>query len=72
MPGNDKNNKTGPATFVTPKKKEVSQEYDESSKSSSQNTSDHSGLCAQQDGNKQKYSNLGENNLLQDSDNTAD
>eukprot|EP00957_Ditylum_brightwellii_P069553 5282245-Ditylum_brightwellii.AAC.1 len=58
MPGSDKTNKTGPSTLVSPNKNAVSQEYDESTKSSSQNTAEHSGLRAQQEGNKQKYSNL--------------
>eukprot|EP00957_Ditylum_brightwellii_P074569 5666429-Ditylum_brightwellii.AAC.1 len=69
MPGSDKTNKTGPGTLVSPSKNAISQEYDESSKSSSQNTSEHSGLRVQQEGNKQKYSNFDGNALLQDSDN---
>eukprot|EP00957_Ditylum_brightwellii_P119464 9114619-Ditylum_brightwellii.AAC.1 len=72
MPANDKTNKTGPGTLVSPNKNTISKEYDESSKSSSQNTSAHSRLHAQQDSNKQKYSNFDGNSLLQDSDNTTD
>eukprot|EP00957_Ditylum_brightwellii_P156990 11947809-Ditylum_brightwellii.AAC.1 len=72
MPGNNKTNKTGPSTVVSPNKNTITQEYDESSKSSLQNASEHQGLSALQDVNKQKYSNIDGNILLQDSDNNTD
>ena len=72
MPGSNKTNKSGLGNVISPSKSQVTQDFEESSNSSSQNTSDHSGLRAQQDGNKRKYSNLGENTLLQNTDNSTD
>eukprot|EP00957_Ditylum_brightwellii_P044334 3363743-Ditylum_brightwellii.AAC.1 len=72
MPGSNKMSQTGPSKVISLFKNPITQDYDESTKSSLQNTFEHSRLLAQHESNKEKYSNLGGNTLLQDSDNSTD
>eukprot|EP00957_Ditylum_brightwellii_P143888 10964766-Ditylum_brightwellii.AAC.1 len=71
MPGSNKTNKSGPGTITSPNKNQVAQDFEESSNSSSQSTSDNSRFRAQQDSKKQRLSSIDDDSLLRDSDNTT-
>ena len=81
MTGSNKSNPSGSgkSRTITPTKTIVSQQDDEGSGSSSQSFSEQARLIVQshaatdlEESNKWKYSNLGENTLLQNTDNSTD
>ena len=55
MPASNKTNKSRHGTLISPNKSQVTQDFEESSNSSSQNTSDNPRFRAQQDSKNKSY-----------------